>query len=177
MESSAPRLYVFGRYTLDGARARLLKDGEPVALRPKAFDTLAYLVHRHGRLVGKEELIRALWPRVVVTDDSLVKCIQEVRSALGEDGRAYIRTVPRRGYVFEGPVHEQAVAPRIDPASEHESSNAAPEAEPESAGSALPRSGETPPAARARPSPTEGFAAANGRFIVLALAALLLAAV
>lgn len=177
MDSSARLLYVFGRYTLDCPGARLLKDGEPVALRPKSFDALAYLVHRHGRLVGKDELIRALWPRVVVTDDSLVKCIQEVRSALGEDGRAYIRTVPRRGYVFEGPVHEQAVAPRIDPASEHESSNAAPEAEPESTGSALPRSGETPPAARARPSPTEGFAAANGRFIVLALAALLLAAV
>lgn len=195
MESSAPRLYVFGRYTLDGARARLLKDGEPVALRPKAFDTLAYLVHRHGRLVGKEELIRALWPKVVVTDDSLVKCIQDVRSALGEDGRAYIRTVPRRGYVFEGPVSEQTDAPStraVDEPGATQSSLlretaiplAASETEPERSratceeAAAWRTNAGTPSTSVTHPAgaPTGRFAlVSNSHFAVVALAALILA--
>lgn len=103
-ERRLPRLYVFAGLTLDPSRACLLRDGERVPLRPKAFDALLYLVEHRGRLVTKAELIDALWPKVVVTDDSLVKCIQEVRGALGAELRGSLETVPRRGYIFDAPV-------------------------------------------------------------------------
>jgi TolB-like protein/DNA-binding winged helix-turn-helix (wHTH) protein/Tfp pilus assembly protein PilF len=111
MEQSASRLYTFGDFTLDPGRLRLLCSGEHVALRPKAFDTLRYLIEHRGRVVTKDELLHALWPKVVVTEDSLVKCVQEARIALDDDRHRYIRTVPRRGYLFEAPV--TVVAPAV----------------------------------------------------------------
>ncbi|MCM3869903.1 MAG: tetratricopeptide repeat protein [Pyrinomonadaceae bacterium] len=77
-----------------------------VKLRPKAFEVLTYLVENSGRLVGKEELIRAVWPDTFVTDDSLVKCLKDVRVALQDDSQFHIKTVPRRGYVFTTQVRE-----------------------------------------------------------------------
>jgi TolB-like protein/DNA-binding winged helix-turn-helix (wHTH) protein/Tfp pilus assembly protein PilF len=103
MEEGPSRLYVFGEFTLDLDRARLLHNGEQVTLRPKAFDTLRYLIEHRGHVMTKDELIRALWPKVVVTEDSLVKCIQEARVALRDDAHRYIKTVPRRGYLFDAP--------------------------------------------------------------------------
>jgi TolB-like protein/DNA-binding winged helix-turn-helix (wHTH) protein/Tfp pilus assembly protein PilF len=99
-----PRRYRFDGFTVDLARACLLHDGVQTSLRPRSFDALRYLVERHGRLVTKEELIRALWPRTVVTDDSLTKCIQEVRGALQDDGHRYLKTVHRRGFIFDAAV-------------------------------------------------------------------------
>jgi TolB-like protein/DNA-binding winged helix-turn-helix (wHTH) protein/Flp pilus assembly protein TadD len=106
MERTPPQQYVFDRFKVDLGRACLLRDGEEVSLRPKAFDALKYLVENRGRLATKEELIRALWPNVIVTDDSLVKCIQEVRDALQDQSRRYLKTVPRRGYIFDALVVE-----------------------------------------------------------------------
>ncbi len=68
-------------------------------LRPKAFETLRYLVENLGRLVSKEELIRAVWADALVTDNSLVKCLKDVRAALGDKAHTLIKTVPRRGYI------------------------------------------------------------------------------
>ena len=62
---------------------------------------LHYLVTHPGRLIGKEELLEAVWPNLVVTDDTLVQSIGELRRALGESGARLITTVPRRGYRFE----------------------------------------------------------------------------
>jgi TolB-like protein/DNA-binding winged helix-turn-helix (wHTH) protein/Tfp pilus assembly protein PilF len=104
MEQSASRLYTFGEFTLDPDRAQLLCDGAQVGLRPKAFDALRYLIEHRGRVTTKDELIRALWPKVVVTEDSLVKAIQEVRGALRDDEHRYVKTVPRRGYMFDASV-------------------------------------------------------------------------
>ena len=104
MEQSASCLYVFGDFTLEPDRARLSCRGEPVSLRPKAFDTLRYLIEHRGRVTTKDELLHALWPKVVVTEDSLVKCIQEVRGALDDDGHRYVKTIPRRGYLFDAAV-------------------------------------------------------------------------
>jgi adenylate cyclase len=91
----------FGRYVLDLHRGCLLLDGREVALRPKTFAVLHYLVTHPGRLVGKDELLEAVWPGLVVTDDTLVQSIGELRRALGESGARLITTVPRRGYRFE----------------------------------------------------------------------------
>jgi TolB-like protein/DNA-binding winged helix-turn-helix (wHTH) protein/tetratricopeptide (TPR) repeat protein len=94
--------YVFGEFTLDMARGCLTRGSDEVKLRPKSFKTLTYLVENQGRLVSKEELIGAIWPDTAVTDDSLVQCLIEIRKALGGDAQQFIKTVPRRGYIFTG---------------------------------------------------------------------------
>jgi adenylate cyclase len=91
----------FGRYVLDLRRGCLLLDGREIALRPKTFAVLTYLAARPGKLVSKEELFAAVWPNLVVTDDTLVQSIGELRRALGENGPRMIATVPRRGYRFD----------------------------------------------------------------------------
>jgi adenylate cyclase len=91
----------FGRYVLDLRRGCLLLDGREITLRPKTFAVLTYLAARPGQLVSKEELFAAVWPNLVVTDDTLVQSIGELRRALGENGPRMIATVPRRGYRFD----------------------------------------------------------------------------
>lgn len=100
----------FDRYVLDLDRGCLLLDGNEVALRPKTFAVLRFLVENSGRLVSKDELFAAVWPNLVTTDDALVQSIGELRRALGDDGARLIRTIPRRGYRFES---EVSVAPAM----------------------------------------------------------------
>ncbi len=102
-EARARRLQFEG-YLLDLDRGCLLLDGSEIALRPKTFAVLQFLVENAGRLVSKDEVIAAVWPEVTVTDDTLVQSIGELRRALGDDGARLIRTVPRRGYRFEAVV-------------------------------------------------------------------------
>lgn len=90
----------FGPFTLDLVRCELLRDGRAVALRPKAFDMLAFLTSRPGEVLTKDELMAAVWPGLVVTDDSLTQCVHELRTALGETG-SLLKTVQRRGYRFD----------------------------------------------------------------------------
>ena len=95
----------FGPYTLDLTRGALLRGDDEIKLRPKSYDTLKHLVLNGGRLVPKSEMIAVLWPdAAAVSDDSLTQCIRDVRKALGDDGQAFIRTVPGRGYIFAVPV-------------------------------------------------------------------------
>jgi adenylate cyclase len=94
----------FDRYVLDLDRGCLLFDGIEVALRPKTFGVLRYLAENAGRLVSKEDLFAAVWPNLVVTDDTLVQSIGELRRALRDDGARFIRTIPRRGYRFDAAV-------------------------------------------------------------------------
>ena len=92
----------FGPFTLDLDRRVLLREGAPVALTPKTFETLALLVRNSGRVVGKAELMDALWPDAVVEENNLNQQISALRKALGdraEEGR-YIKTIPGHGYRF-----------------------------------------------------------------------------
>jgi TolB-like protein/DNA-binding winged helix-turn-helix (wHTH) protein/Tfp pilus assembly protein PilF len=100
-DNAAEQRLTFGRFVLDLRRGVLLLDGREVALRPKTFAVLCYLVQHPDRLVPKEELLTAVWQNLVVTDDTLVQSIGELRRALGESGSRLIVTVPRRGYRFE----------------------------------------------------------------------------
>ncbi len=105
--------YRFGPYTLDPSAYRLLRDADVVQLSPKIIDLLLYLVARQSVLVSKEDLFKALWPDVAVTDNALTQAVSELRQALGDDpsNPAYIQTVARRGYRFIAPVTvEPAVA-------------------------------------------------------------------
>ena len=73
MESSSSVAYEFGEFRVD-ATQRLLRsrvDGEPIALTPKVFETLLYLVEHAGQLVEKATLMRAVWPNVVVEENNL----------------------------------------------------------------------------------------------------------
>src|SRR5712671_1409761 len=97
-------MYRFEGYTLDAARCSLRTEDRVIELRPKAFEVLRYLVENAGRVVTKEEFIRAIWSDVVVTDESLTHCVSEARHAIGDNDQAIIKTVPRRGYRFVAPV-------------------------------------------------------------------------
>jgi adenylate cyclase len=103
----------FDRYILDLDRGCLLLDGGEIALRPKTFAVLRYLIENAGRLVSKDELFAAVWPNIAVTDDALVQSVGELRRALGEDGPRLITTVPRRGYRFEAAVSIAPVEQRL----------------------------------------------------------------
>jgi DNA-binding winged helix-turn-helix (wHTH) protein/tetratricopeptide (TPR) repeat protein len=100
----APRSLQFASFTLDLDRLCLFGPGGRADLRPKSFEVLRYLVHHAGRVVGKEEVIKAVWPDVTVTDESLTRCISEVRRALGDGSQRIIKTVSRRGYLFDVPI-------------------------------------------------------------------------
>src|SRR6266700_7372492 len=91
----------FGLFTLDLERLCLRGPAGEADLRPKSFEVLRYLTEHAGRVVSKDEVVAAVWPNVMVTDDSLVRCISEVRRAIGDESQSVIKTVPRRGYLFD----------------------------------------------------------------------------
>jgi adenylate cyclase len=93
-------MFHFEGYTLDIACNALRAADREIALRRKSFELLRYLVENPDRLVTKEELLKAIWPNVVVTDESLTKCVSEVRQAIGDSKQTIIATVPGRGYRF-----------------------------------------------------------------------------
>jgi pimeloyl-ACP methyl ester carboxylesterase/DNA-binding winged helix-turn-helix (wHTH) protein len=112
---AAPRTgYEFGPFRIEVAQRRLLRDGRPVPLRTKLFDTLLALVENHGRLVGKDELMKILWPDAVVEEGNLAHNISQLRHALGEraTGRQFVETVAKHGYRFIAEVRESIDQPR-----------------------------------------------------------------
>ena len=92
-----------GECLFDISRGLLLRNGTPVPLRPKAFALLTYLAANAGRVVGKSDLMAAVWPGVFVTEDSLTQAVRELRRALSEDGEGTIRTIAKRGYLLSLP--------------------------------------------------------------------------
>src|ERR1022692_448247 len=107
MSGDRPHFYDFGSFRVDPAQRVLLRDGRPVALQPKAFEILLFLVRNPGRLITKEELLSAIWPELVVEESNLSQNIFLLRKALGdgESGHRCIVTLPRRGYQFAEAVH------------------------------------------------------------------------
>jgi DNA-binding winged helix-turn-helix (wHTH) protein/TolB-like protein/Tfp pilus assembly protein PilF len=94
--------YEFGPFVLDTIQHALLREGNPVPLTPKTYDTLLVLVQNSGRMLSKEELMKALWPDSFVEESNLTQQVSMIRRALGEspgDPR-YVVTVPSRGYRF-----------------------------------------------------------------------------
>ena len=83
-----------------------MRDGETLPLKPKVFDTLLLLVENRGRVLDKDELLSRLWPDTVVEESNLSQNVYLLRKALGDDGEAYIATMPKRGYRFVASVNE-----------------------------------------------------------------------
>src|SRR5215468_5753588 len=98
----------FADFRLDPANACLWRGTQPVALTPKAFDVLQYLVTHADRLVTKDTLLDAVWPELAISDVVVRVAIGELRRVLGDTAQAprFIATVHRRGYRFVAPVAE-----------------------------------------------------------------------
>lgn len=81
-------------------------DNTEIHLEPKVMDVLVCLACHQGEVVTREMLLEEVWGRVVVSDDAITRCISELRNILGdtERERAYIRTIPRRGYSLLVPI-------------------------------------------------------------------------
>ncbi len=95
--------YEFGAFRIDTTNRLLLKDGEPVALQPKMFDTLLVLVESCGQVIEKDELMRRIWPDTIVEESNLTQNIYILRKVLGTSA---IETMPKRGYRFSADVQE-----------------------------------------------------------------------
>ena len=95
-------LYRVNDLELDISRGCLLRNGEEIHLKPKAFQILVYLLAHRDRLVPKDELLDQFWKDTAVSDDTLAQSIAELRRALGDSPRdpLYLKTVPKRGYRF-----------------------------------------------------------------------------
>ncbi|MEA2238880.1 MAG: hypothetical protein QOC81_3604 [Thermoanaerobaculia bacterium] len=119
------RVLAFGSFRLDVVGRSLTRDGQFVALPPKAVEALILLAQNQGRTVLKEELLEKVWPETFVEEGSLTQAISILRKALGEgdDGQQWIRTVPKRGYCFVAPVRagsEPSQTPVAATAAPHE---------------------------------------------------------
>ena len=111
--------YEFGDFRVDlSGRTLLRRDGQPLLLTPRVFDTLLYLIQHAGSVLGKDELMAAIWSGRVVEENNLSQNISTLRRVLGdgEGASRYILTVPGQGYRFVGEVREVA-ATQYPPAS------------------------------------------------------------
>ena len=111
------KVNLFDGFTLDLARGRVTRSGEEVHLRRQTYEVLKFMVENRGHLISKDTLIEKVWGGRAVTDGSLGKCIEELRSALGPEAKQLIRNVRGRGYIFEtgtNEVEEQPARSRID---------------------------------------------------------------
>jgi len=120
---SQPVVYEFGSYRLDPSQQLLTHGGREIPLTPKAFQTLLVLVESQGRIVGKDELLRKVWPSTVVEEATLAQNVFTLRKQLqGEDDVQYIETLPKRGYRFVAkvriapPAHAETIPAEPAPA-------------------------------------------------------------
>ncbi len=96
----------FGDFRLDLVNECLWRGGHAIALAPKEYAVLLYLLRNPGRLIMKDELIEAVWPETVVTDGVLKVSVRKIRAALDDDHKSpqFIETAHRRGYRFIGSI-------------------------------------------------------------------------
>ena len=128
MNAPPGHVYEFGDFHLDAAKRLLWRDGVPVPVTPRVFDTLLYMVEHHDAVLDKERLMEAVWPDSIVEENNLTQNISTLRRVFGETpgSHHYIVTVPGRGYRFvadvrlreahEGPEPQRIQEPAIEPA-------------------------------------------------------------
>lgn len=101
----------FEAFELDAQTRELLHNGKPIAVEPKVFDLLIFLINNRDRVVSKDELIEGVWSGRIVSDAALDTCIKAARRAIGDDGQSQrlIKTVLRKGLRFVADVAERRV--------------------------------------------------------------------
>ena len=123
MDASTPPAgaYRFAGFTLELARGALLgPDGTALPLRPKSFALLRLLLEQAGRLLDRDTIMAAVWPDVVVGDESITQCVRDIRKALGDEAQQLLQSVPRRGYLLAAevtalaPAAPAAALPRLE---------------------------------------------------------------
>jgi DNA-binding winged helix-turn-helix (wHTH) protein/TolB-like protein/tetratricopeptide (TPR) repeat protein len=124
--------YEFGDFALEVGQQQLLRrdGGASIPLSGKAFDTLLYLVEHPGQLLGKDALLQAVWPGVIVEENSLTQIVSTLRQLLGEarGENRYIATVSRKGYRFVAKVtqSDETAVPGVPATTAESISGAAP---------------------------------------------------
>jgi TolB-like protein len=100
--------YLFEEYALDTDRRELHRGPDVVSVAPQVFDLLDYLIRNRERVVSKDDLIRAVWDGRIVSDAALTTRLNIARSSIGDSGeeQRLIKTLPRKGFRFVGPVRE-----------------------------------------------------------------------
>lgn len=176
----------FADFRLDPATRELQRGGVLVALPPRAFDCLAYLVEHRERAVGRDELIAAVWGKVDVSDTLLAQTILRVRRAVGDTGNEQhaVRTVPRFGYRWVLPTEsvvagsDDAPTAQAQPVAEAEAATPLPAAAVAAEPAPTSPTAYAPslPATTATAPPVESRGHPVWPWIVLAAAAILIAA-
>jgi adenylate cyclase len=102
-------LYSFEDFWLDTARRELRRGSALVSLQPQVFDLLEYLIRNRERVVGKDDLLAAVWNGRIVSEANLSTRINAARSAIGDSGeeQRLIRTAHGKGFRFVGAVREE----------------------------------------------------------------------
>jgi TolB-like protein len=100
--------YLFEEYAFDTDRRELHRGADVVSVAPQVFDLLDYLIRNRERVVSKDDLINAIWNGRIVTDAALTTRLNAARTAIGDSGdeQRLIKTLPRKGFRFVGPVRE-----------------------------------------------------------------------
>src|SRR5215471_19997832 len=93
-----PLIYQFFDVRVDLNSFKVFKGDSAVHLEPKAFEVLVFLIENRGRLIGKQELLDAVWKEAFVTENAMTRVIAQLRKALGDDSKdaKYIETAPTR---------------------------------------------------------------------------------
>ena len=101
-------LYRFDNFVLDAAKRELRRGNVLVAVEPKAFDVIEYLIANRDRVVSKDALLAAVWNGRITSESALTTCINAARTAIGDSGdeQRLIRTLPRKGLRFVGDVDQ-----------------------------------------------------------------------
>ena len=99
---NAPSCLQFSDWIIEPDRNRIIKNGKSRALEPRIMEILLYLCTHQGRVIGRKEILEAIWPGLYVTEDALNKAISELRKAFGDntDSPRVIETIRKRGYRF-----------------------------------------------------------------------------
>src|SRR5205809_5759628 len=149
MSALPAHIYQFGDFHLDAAKRLLWRGDAPVALTPRVFETLLYMVEHHDTVLDKERLIKAVWPDTIVEENNLTQNISTLRRVFGETpgSHHYIVTVPGRGYRFVADVRLREADAAADPRTMPEAVIEAAETEAEQVASvsqpALPATGRS----------------------------------
>ena len=108
MQQTTDDVFQFAGFQLSPVHRTLTGGSGEIALRAKSLDVLIYLARAPGRVIPKTELLDAVWPDVTVSDESLERCISDIRAALSDQDRKILKTVARRGYILAADVERPA---------------------------------------------------------------------
>ena len=102
VEEPTRTIWRFGDCVVDAARREVRREGQPIAVQPRVFDLLVYLLRHSDRAVDKDELQDAVWPGLFITETALTRAVMKARKAVGDDAgrQAVIKTVHGHGYRF-----------------------------------------------------------------------------